>query len=156
MHSLQCTIIVQRSGFHHDISIHPCFHHIYPITIFLIPSYSLPSSLFVRTYHLTFMPFFPPMHARKPVIFAFVLAFLTIHDNLQFYTFPTNSTEPGACYLASVRQLSGQQDPGSTSSPLTNTRLKDPDVCVYFGTPHPGTYAFTSPATPSLASLKIK
>lgn len=107
------------------------------------------------------MPFFPPMHARKPVIFAFVLAFLTEHDNLQFYSFPANSTEPGACYLASVRQLTGQQDPGSTSSPLTNTRLKDPpllfpDVYVYSGAPDPGTYAFTSPAAPSLASLKIK
>lgn len=101
------------------------------------------------------------MHARKPVIFAFVLAFLTEHDNLQFYSFPANSTEPGACYLASVRQLTGQQDPGSTSSPLTNTRLTDtlllfPDVYVYSEAPDPGTYAFTSPTAPSLSSLKIK
>lgn len=39
----------------YDISIHASFRHIYPVTNFLIPSYSLPSSLFVRTYHLTFI-----------------------------------------------------------------------------------------------------
>lgn len=84
------------------------------------------------------MPFFSPACARKPVIFAFVLAFLTEHDNHQFYTFPANSTEPGACYLASARQFTGQQDPVSTSFPQTNTKLADTpllfsDVFVYSG-----------------------
>lgn len=78
------------------------------------------------------------MCARKPMIFAFVPAFLTEHDNLQFYSFPANRTEPGACYLASIRQLTGQQDPVSTSFPQTNAKLADtpllfPDVYGYSG-----------------------
>lgn len=56
---------------------------------FFIPFYSLPSSLFAQT----FIPFFPPMHGRRPVIFVFGLACFTEHVNPQFYSFPATNLE---------------------------------------------------------------
>lgn len=107
------------------------------------------------------MPFFSPMCGRKPVVFAFGLVCLIEHDKPQFYSFPANNTEPGACHLARVSQLTGRQDLGSTFSPKTNTRLTDipllfPYFYVYSGDPDPSDCAFMATTLPTEPSYQLK